>query len=71
MYVGRGDTASLVERLVLCVHAAMLPSLHYACILGWEGTGLGARQQGIQEPIKGGDVRDKQDKYKVTGQCQE
>lgn len=35
--------------------------------MGWEGTGLGARHQGIQEPIKGGDVRDKQDKYKGVG----
>ena len=34
---------------------------------GWEGTGLGTKQQGIQEPIKGGEVRDKQNKYKVSG----
>ncbi len=33
--------------------------------MGWEGAGLGATEQGIQEPIKGGDVRDKVDKYKV------
>ena len=34
---------------------------------GWEeGAGLGAREQGIQEPIKGGEVRDKNDKYKVS-----
>lgn len=33
---------------------------------GWEGTGLGTKQQGIQEPIKGGEVRDKQNKYKVS-----
>ena len=32
---------------------------------GWEGSGLGTMHQGIQEPIKGGDVRDKTDKYKV------
>ena len=34
-------------------------------ILGWEGSGLGAQRQGIEEPIKGGEVRDKLDKYKV------
>ena len=28
--------------------------------------GLGAREQGIQEPIRGGEVRDKNDKYKVS-----
>ena len=33
--------------------------------MGWEGAGLGAEEQGIQEPIKGGEVRDKVDKYKV------
>ncbi len=33
--------------------------------MGWEGAGLGAEEQGIQEPVKGGDVRDKMDKYKV------
>ena len=32
---------------------------------GWEGAGLGSLQQGIQEPIKGGEVRGKADKYKV------
>lgn len=35
--------------------------------MGWEGTGLGTKQQGIQEPIKGGEVRDKQNKYKGIG----
>ena len=33
--------------------------------MGWEGAGLGVEEQGIQEPIKGGEVRDKVDKYKV------
>ena len=33
--------------------------------MGWEGAGLGAEEQGIQEPVKGGEVRDKVDKYKV------
>ncbi len=33
---------------------------------GWEeGVGLGVQEQGIQEPIRAGEVRDKQDKYKV------
>ncbi len=39
--------------------------------MGWEGAGLGATEQGIQEPIKGGDVRDKIDKYKVGVVCVE
>lgn len=35
--------------------------------VGWEeGVGLGLREQGIQEPIRGGEVRDKNDKYKVS-----
>ncbi len=33
--------------------------------MGWEGAGLGMAEQGIQEPVKGGEVRDKVDKYKV------
>lgn len=38
----------------------------FLCLFsGWEGAGLGFQEQGIQEPIKGGEVRDKQDKYKV------
>ena len=42
----------------------------FSCIstLGWEdGAGLGLQEQGIQEPIKAGEVRDKKDKYKVCG----
>ena len=38
--------------------------------MGWEGAGLGAAEQGIQDPIKGGEVRSKGDKYKVNDQCQ-
>ena len=30
------------------------------------GQGLGATEQGIQDPIKGGEVRSKGDKYKVS-----
>ena len=40
--------------------------------MGWEGAGLGAEEQGIQEPVKGGEVRDAVDKYKVrecVGRC--
>uniref|UniRef100_A0A3Q3N9K5 Calcium homeostasis endoplasmic reticulum protein n=1 Tax=Mastacembelus armatus TaxID=205130 RepID=A0A3Q3N9K5_9TELE len=36
--------------------------------MGWSGSGgLGAKEQGIQDPIKGGDVRDKWDQYKGVG----
>ena len=34
-------------------------------VLGWEGAGLGRSQQGIYDPISGGEVRDKFDKFKV------
>lgn len=33
--------------------------------VGWGGSGLGSQQQGIEEPIKSAEVRDKIDKYKV------
>lgn len=33
--------------------------------VGWEGAGLGKSEQGIQDPIKQGEVRDKQDMFKV------
>jgi calcium homeostasis ER protein len=35
--------------------------------MGWEGAGLGSQQQGLQEPVRGGEVRDKMDKYKGVG----
>ncbi|XP_075997724.1 calcium homeostasis endoplasmic reticulum protein [Genypterus blacodes] len=36
--------------------------------MGWSGSGgLGAKEQGIQDPIKGGGVRDKWDQYKGVG----
>lgn len=36
--------------------------------MGWSGAGgLGAKEQGIQDPIKGGDIRDKWDQYKGVG----
>lgn len=37
-------------------------------LIGWSGSGgLGAKEQGIQDPIKGGDIRDKWDQYKGVG----
>ena len=56
-------------------HFCLLYNRHHSgcvcvcvCVcVGWEeGAGLGLREQGIQEPIRGGEVRDKNDKYKVT-----
>ncbi|XP_064604501.1 calcium homeostasis endoplasmic reticulum protein-like [Liolophura sinensis] len=35
--------------------------------MGWGGRGLGATEQGIVEPISGGEVRDRQDKFKGVG----
>lgn len=36
--------------------------------LGWSlGSGLGAQGQGIETPLSGGDVRDRQDQYKGVG----
>lgn len=37
--------------------------------MGWggSGTGLGSKGQGIEAPISGGDVRDRQDQYKGVG----
>lgn len=35
--------------------------------MGWGGAGLGAAEQGIQDPIHPGDVRDRQDLYKGVG----
>ena len=34
--------------------------------MGWEEVGLGAAEQGIQDPIKGGEVQSKGDKYKAS-----
>lgn len=38
--------------------------------MGWAGTGtgLGSKNQGIDTPISGGEVRDRKDMYKVCGQ---
>jgi len=35
--------------------------------MGWGGAGLGANEQGIAEPIKGGEVRDRADQFKGVG----
>ncbi|XP_056635772.1 calcium homeostasis endoplasmic reticulum protein isoform X1 [Diorhabda sublineata] len=35
--------------------------------MGWGGSGLGANEQGIDTPISGGDVRDRQDQFKGVG----
>jgi len=35
--------------------------------MGWGGAGLGSQEQGIAEPISGGEVRDRQDQYKGIG----
>ncbi|XP_017771820.1 PREDICTED: calcium homeostasis endoplasmic reticulum protein isoform X2 [Nicrophorus vespilloides] len=35
--------------------------------MGWGGSGLGVNEQGIDSPISGGDVRDKQDQFKGIG----
>lgn len=38
------------------------------CPPGWSGCGgLGAKEQGIQDPIRGGDIRDKWDQFKGVG----
>ena len=43
--------------------------LFYFTFTGWGGAGLGRTQQGISDPISGGEVRDKFDKYKVRVRC--
>ncbi|EEB17110.1 conserved hypothetical protein [Pediculus humanus corporis] len=35
--------------------------------MGWSGAGLGSKEQGIEAPIAGGEVRDKVDQYKGVG----
>jgi len=35
--------------------------------MGWGGAGLGSKEQGIDTPISGGDVRDRTDQYKGVG----
>jgi len=36
--------------------------------MGWTGaSGLGATEQGIQDPIKGGEVRERNEQYRGVG----
>ncbi|KAL3077169.1 hypothetical protein niasHS_013158 [Heterodera schachtii] len=35
--------------------------------MGWEGKGLGAKEQGIEEPVGGGEVRDKMEQFRGLG----
>jgi len=35
--------------------------------MGWGGQGLGKNEHGVLDPIKQGEVRDKQDKFKGVG----
>ncbi|KAI4500488.1 hypothetical protein M0802_004450 [Mischocyttarus mexicanus] len=35
--------------------------------MGWAGAGLGANEQGIEAPISGGEIRDKNNQYKGVG----
>uniref|UniRef100_A0A1B6G4R8 Calcium homeostasis endoplasmic reticulum protein n=1 Tax=Cuerna arida TaxID=1464854 RepID=A0A1B6G4R8_9HEMI len=35
--------------------------------MGWGGAGLGAKEQGIEQPISGGEIRDRVDQYKGVG----
>ncbi len=35
--------------------------------MGWRGSGLGSEESGIVEPISGGEVRDKNDKFRGVG----
>jgi len=35
--------------------------------MGWEGKGLGAQEQGIEEPVHGGHVRGRDEKFVGVG----
>lgn len=50
------------------VKASYQPRCFATLSLGWSGCGgLGAKEQGIQDPIRGGDIRDKWDQFKGVG----
>ena len=36
-------------------------------VIGWGGKGLGVKEQGIEDPIKASEVRDRQDAFKGIG----
>lgn len=63
-----GTLLSLIWMAKLGLHPLFSPFLPSSRPAGWSGSGgLGAKEQGIQDPIKGGDVRDKWDQYKGVG----
>ena len=35
--------------------------------MGWKGSGLGSEESGIVDPISGGEVRDKNEKFRGVG----
>uniref|UniRef100_A0A915NEF2 G-patch domain-containing protein n=1 Tax=Meloidogyne javanica TaxID=6303 RepID=A0A915NEF2_MELJA len=35
--------------------------------MGWEGKGLGTKEQGIEEPVSGGEVREKTEQFRGLG----
>ena len=63
--------ALIVRKLLLFFQAGKTAvevcaySVRCFSFLGWGGAGLGRSQQGIHNPISGGEVRDKFDKFKV------
>ena len=48
----------------------LLDHAHFTVVLGWEGAGLGSKEQGIQAPIKGGEVRNKAEQFAGVGMAQ-
>lgn len=54
---GNADASSSIDNKALQIMTKM----------GWQGKGLGADEQGIEEPIDGGVVRDKIDQYRGVG----
>ena len=50
---------------------SLLDHAHFIFVfLGWEGAGLGSKEQGIQAPIKGGEVRNKAEQFAGVGMAQ-
>lgn len=68
MLVKMGEYGAAAAPQPVCPWAFPWAGLTAASPQGWSGSGgLGAKEQGIQDPIKGGDVRDKWDQYKGVG----